>query len=112
MTERIAVNPQVHFGKPCVAGTRIPVQQVLELVPSEAGNHRVRVVAAAGVPQRRSGLGSADRTGEGAAVVVAGAPGPYRAAPPQGANTEATSAPMRIRSPLTPLGYVERDRAG
>jgi uncharacterized protein (DUF433 family) len=32
MTERIAVNPQVHFGKPCVAGTRIPVQSVLELV--------------------------------------------------------------------------------
>ena len=32
MTDRIAVNPQVHFGKPCVAGTRIPVQSVLELV--------------------------------------------------------------------------------
>ena len=32
MTERIAVNPQIHFGKPCVAGTRIPVQSVLELV--------------------------------------------------------------------------------
>jgi len=32
MSERIAVNPQIHFGKPCVAGTRIPVQQVLELV--------------------------------------------------------------------------------
>ncbi len=32
MKERIAVNPQVHFGKPCVAGTRIPVQSVLELV--------------------------------------------------------------------------------
>lgn len=32
MNERIAVNPQVHFGKPCVAGTRIPVQSVLELV--------------------------------------------------------------------------------
>lgn len=30
--ERIAVNPQVHFGKPCVSGTRIPVQNVLELV--------------------------------------------------------------------------------
>ena len=29
---RIAVNPNVHFGKPCVAGTRIPVQNVLELV--------------------------------------------------------------------------------
>jgi uncharacterized protein (DUF433 family) len=32
MKERIAVNPRVHFGKPCVAGTRIPVQNVLELV--------------------------------------------------------------------------------
>lgn len=32
MKERITVNPQVHFGKPCVAGTRIPVQSVLELV--------------------------------------------------------------------------------
>lgn len=32
MKDRIAVNPQVHFGKPCVAGTRIPVQNVLELV--------------------------------------------------------------------------------
>ena len=30
--ERIEVNPQVHFGKPCVAGTRIPVVDVLELV--------------------------------------------------------------------------------
>jgi uncharacterized protein (DUF433 family) len=32
MKERIEVNPAVHFGKPCVAGTRIPVQSVLELV--------------------------------------------------------------------------------
>jgi uncharacterized protein (DUF433 family) len=32
MEERIAVDPNVHFGKPCVAGTRIPVQSVLELV--------------------------------------------------------------------------------
>jgi uncharacterized protein (DUF433 family) len=32
MTERITVNPQIHFGKPCVSGTRIPVQSVLELV--------------------------------------------------------------------------------
>lgn len=32
MHERIAVQPDVHFGKPCVAGTRIPVQTVLELV--------------------------------------------------------------------------------
>lgn len=32
MKERIAVNQGIHFGKPCVAGTRIPVQSVLELV--------------------------------------------------------------------------------
>jgi uncharacterized protein (DUF433 family) len=32
MRARIEVNPQVHFGKPCVSGTRIPVQDVLELV--------------------------------------------------------------------------------
>jgi uncharacterized protein (DUF433 family) len=29
---RISVQPDVHFGKPCVAGTRITVQNVLELV--------------------------------------------------------------------------------
>ncbi len=32
MIDRIAVNPNIHFGKPCVAGTRITVQNVLELV--------------------------------------------------------------------------------
>jgi len=32
MGERIEVNPNIHFGKPCVAGTRIPIQSVLELV--------------------------------------------------------------------------------
>ncbi len=32
MIDRIAVNPKIHFGKPCVAGTRITVQSVLELV--------------------------------------------------------------------------------
>jgi len=32
---RIIVDPQVHFGQPCVAGTRIPVYAILELV--EAG---------------------------------------------------------------------------
>ena len=29
---RIIIDPQVHFGRPCVAGTRIPVENVLELV--------------------------------------------------------------------------------
>jgi len=32
MIDRIAIDPKIHFGKPCVAGTRIPVQCVLELV--------------------------------------------------------------------------------
>ena len=32
MKERIVVDPNIHFGKPCVAGTRIPVLNVLELV--------------------------------------------------------------------------------
>ena len=32
MKERISVNPKVHFAKPCVAGTRIPVVSVLELI--------------------------------------------------------------------------------
>ena len=32
MNERISVNSNTHFGKPCVAGTRITVQNVLELI--------------------------------------------------------------------------------
>lgn len=32
MKDRIEVNPNIHFGRPCVAGTRIPVQNVLELI--------------------------------------------------------------------------------
>lgn len=35
----IAVRPDVHLGKPCIVGTRIPVINVLELI--EAGvSHR------------------------------------------------------------------------
>ena len=30
--ERIVVNPQIHFGKPIIKGTRITVQNVLELL--------------------------------------------------------------------------------
>lgn len=30
--ERIIVNPQIHFGKPVINGTRITVQNVLELL--------------------------------------------------------------------------------
>jgi uncharacterized protein (DUF433 family) len=29
---RISVSPSIHFGKPCIAGTRITVQNVLELL--------------------------------------------------------------------------------
>ncbi|MDA0839136.1 MAG: DUF433 domain-containing protein [Planctomycetota bacterium] len=32
MQDRITVDPSVHFGKPCICGTRIPVRDVLELV--------------------------------------------------------------------------------
>jgi uncharacterized protein (DUF433 family) len=35
MIERITVDPEVHFGKPCVAGTRITVQGVLELLDED-----------------------------------------------------------------------------
>ena len=30
--DRIILDPKVHFGKPCIAGTRIKVEDVLELV--------------------------------------------------------------------------------
>jgi uncharacterized protein (DUF433 family) len=32
MSEKITVNPNIHFGKPCVSDTRITVQNVLELI--------------------------------------------------------------------------------
>ncbi len=32
LEEKIVVDPNIHFGKPCVAGTRITVKNVLELV--------------------------------------------------------------------------------
>lgn len=32
MARRIVVDPTVHFGQPCIEGTRIPVYAVLELV--------------------------------------------------------------------------------
>ncbi len=41
MFERIAVDPQRHFGKPCVAGTRILVQDVLELVDEGISFERI-----------------------------------------------------------------------
>ena len=33
---RIAIDPNIHFGKPCVKGTRIPVYAVLELLEDGA----------------------------------------------------------------------------
>ena len=30
--DRITIDPKIHFGKPCIRGTRIPVEHVLELV--------------------------------------------------------------------------------
>ncbi len=39
--DRITVNPNIHFGKPCVAGTRIPVQDVLELVRDGIGFDKI-----------------------------------------------------------------------
>jgi uncharacterized protein (DUF433 family) len=30
--ERIVIDSNIHFGKPCIAGTRIPVENVLELI--------------------------------------------------------------------------------
>lgn len=33
--QRISVDPTVHFGKPCVTGTRITVQNVLELIDAD-----------------------------------------------------------------------------
>ena len=32
MIGKITVSPTIHFGKPCIAGTRITVQSVLELL--------------------------------------------------------------------------------
>ncbi|MDA3792943.1 MAG: DUF433 domain-containing protein [Elusimicrobia bacterium] len=32
MKNRIGINPNIHFGKPCITGTRIPVVDVLELL--------------------------------------------------------------------------------
>ena len=37
MKQGISIDPKIHFGKPCVAGTRIPVQSVLELVREGIG---------------------------------------------------------------------------
>jgi uncharacterized protein (DUF433 family) len=30
--KRITIDPKIHFGKPCIAGTRVAVENVLELI--------------------------------------------------------------------------------
>ena len=42
MVERITIDPNIHFGKPCVRGTRIPVVAVLELVAEGIGFDQIR----------------------------------------------------------------------
>lgn len=41
MTDRIVSDPNVRFGKPCVAGTRITVYEVLELVREGVGQEDI-----------------------------------------------------------------------
>jgi uncharacterized protein (DUF433 family) len=33
--KRIIIDPNIHFGKPCIAGTRIKVQDVIELIQED-----------------------------------------------------------------------------
>jgi len=40
-SDRIVLDPEVHFGKPCVKGTRIPVENVLELVQEDISFKRI-----------------------------------------------------------------------
>lgn len=40
--KRIIIDPEVHFGKPCIAGTRIPVENVLELI--QEGIHSEEII--------------------------------------------------------------------
>lgn len=32
MSARTSIDPQIHFGKPCIANTRIPIENVRELI--------------------------------------------------------------------------------
>jgi uncharacterized protein (DUF433 family) len=41
MIDRIAVDPRIHFGKPHIVGTRITVQNVLELVENGVSFERI-----------------------------------------------------------------------
>lgn len=42
MNKRISVNPKIHFGKPCVAETRITVQSVLELINEDLSFEEIK----------------------------------------------------------------------
>ena len=42
MNSRIQVDSNIHFGKPCVAGTRITVQNVLELINAELSFDQIK----------------------------------------------------------------------
>jgi uncharacterized protein (DUF433 family) len=39
--KRITIDSQIHFGKPCVAGTRITVRSVLELIETGISFHEI-----------------------------------------------------------------------
>lgn len=40
--ERIVIDSNIHFGKPCVEGTRIPVSDILELVEEGISFQEIR----------------------------------------------------------------------
>ena len=42
MKSRVSTDPKIHFGKPCVAGTRITVENVLELVRAGLSPDEIR----------------------------------------------------------------------
>lgn len=42
MNARISIDPNIHFGKPFVTGTRITVQNVLELLNAELSFDQIR----------------------------------------------------------------------
>lgn len=42
MNQRISISPNIHFGKPYVAGTRITVQNVLELINEELSFEEIK----------------------------------------------------------------------
>ncbi len=41
LLERITIDPDVRFGKPCIRGHRITVQEILEWLSSEASPERI-----------------------------------------------------------------------